>query len=150
MHSRGREADSVLSRPPAVPEGFSGSESAPVRAPVRLESMADPPHPIPRQKIPLNHRHSPPDRHLESPSQDATPFAMQPTTSLPSAPAGDPARVLARLPVVLKMTGLGRSTIYRWIADGSFPPPVRLGPRAVAWRWSDLDRWTRSRATAQH
>ena len=75
---------------------------------------------------------------------------MQPTTTLPSAPTGDPARVLARLPVVLKMTGLGRSTIYRWIADGSFPPPVRLGPRAVAWRWSDLDRWTRSRATAQH
>ena len=74
---------------------------------------------------------------------------MQPTTALPSAPAGDPARVLARLPVVLKMTGLGRSTIYRWIADGSFPPPVRLGPRAVAWRWSDLDRWTRSRADTQ-
>ena len=75
---------------------------------------------------------------------------MQPTTALPSAPAADPSRVLARLPVVLKMTGLGRSTIYRCIADGSFPPPVRLGPRAVAWRWSDLDRWTRSRATAQH
>ena len=75
---------------------------------------------------------------------------MQPTIALPSAPTGDPPRVLARLPVVLKMTGLGRSTIYRWIADGSFPRPVRLGPRAVAWRWADLDRWTRSRATAQH
>ena len=59
-------------------------------------------------------------------------------------------RVLARLPTVLKMTGLGRSTIYRWIADGSFPPPVRLGPRAVAWRWSDLDEWTRSRSTTRH
>ena len=59
-------------------------------------------------------------------------------------------RVLARLPTVLKMTGLGRSTIYRWIADGSFPPPVRLGPRAVAWRWSDLDEWTRSRSTTHH
>ena len=75
---------------------------------------------------------------------------MLPTTTLPSAPAGDPPRVLARLPVVLKMTGLGCSTIYRWIADGSFPPSVRLGPHAVAWRWSDLDRLTRSRATAQH
>ncbi len=75
---------------------------------------------------------------------------MQPTIALPSAPTGDAPRVLARLPDVLKMTGLGRSTIYRWIADGSFPPPVRLGPRAVAWRWADLDRWTRSRATAQH
>ena len=118
------------------------------RTPLRDQPAS--PVPTSRRKIPLIHRHSPLHRRLESPSQDATPFAMQPTTALPSAPAGDPARVLARLPVVLKMTGLGRSTIYRWIADGSFPPPVRLGPRAVAWRWSDLDRWTRSRATAQH
>jgi len=72
-------------------------------------------------------------------------IAMPPDPAPASTPAGDPPRVLARLPVVLKVTGLGRSTIYRWIADGSFPPPVRLGPRAVAWRWSDLDQWTRSR-----
>jgi prophage regulatory protein len=70
--------------------------------------------------------------------------------ALPSTPTGDAPRVLARLPVVLKVTGLGRSTIYRWIADGSFPAPVCLGPRAVAWRWSDLDRWTQSRHTKQH
>lgn len=53
-------------------------------------------------------------------------------------------------PTVLRMTGLGRSTIYRWIADGSFPAPVRLGPRAVAWRWSDLARWTQSHDTTKH
>jgi prophage regulatory protein len=70
--------------------------------------------------------------------------------ALPSMPTGDAPRVLARLPVVLKVSGLGRSTIYRWIADGSFPPPVRLGPRAVAWRWSDLDRWTQSRVVTHH
>ena len=54
------------------------------------------------------------------------------------------------MPTVLKLTGLGRSTIYRWVADGSFPPPVRLGPRAVAWRWSDLDQWTQSRFSTHH
>jgi prophage regulatory protein len=75
---------------------------------------------------------------------------VKPDTALSSATAGDSPRVLARLPVVLKVTGLGRSTIYRWIADGSFPPPVRLGPRAVAWRWSDLDRWTQTRAATHH
>jgi prophage regulatory protein len=72
---------------------------------------------------------------------------------LPSAQpatAADPDRRLAPLPAVLKLTGLGRSTIYRWIAGGSFPAPVRLCPRAVAWRWSDLDRWTQSRDTATH
>jgi prophage regulatory protein len=67
-----------------------------------------------------------------------------------ASPIDDPSRQLARLPTVLRLTGLGRSTIYRWIADGSFPAPVRLGPRVVAWRMSDLDRWTLSRATARH
>jgi len=70
--------------------------------------------------------------------------------ALPSVPTVNAPHLLARLPVVLKVTGLGRSTIYRWIADGSFPPPVRLGPHAVAWRWSDLDRWTQSRAVTRH
>jgi prophage regulatory protein len=75
---------------------------------------------------------------------------MQHNSALPSTPTGDAPRVLARLPVVLKITGLGRSTIYRWIAEGSFPAPVRPGRRAVAWRWSDLDRWTQSRDTTRH
>jgi prophage regulatory protein len=78
------------------------------------------------------------------------PLAPKHDTATPSTQATDPPRLLARLPVVLKVTGLGRSTIYRWIADGSFPAPVRLGRRAVAWRWSDLDRWTQSRATTHH
>ena len=55
-----------------------------------------------------------------------------------------PARIFARLPTVIRATGLGRSTIYRLVASGAFPPPVHLGPRAVAWRWSDLDRWGES------
>jgi len=66
---------------------------------------------------------------------------IAPVSSFGSAPP----RLFARLPTVLAATGQGRSTIYRLIADGSFPAPARLGPRAVAWRWSDLDQWTRSR-----
>lgn len=71
---------------------------------------------------------------------------MKSTIAPPSPFGSAPPRVFARLPTVLIATGLGRSTIYRLIADGSFPAPVRLGPRAVAWRWSDLDQWTQSRA----
>ena len=58
----------------------------------------------------------------------------------------DRPRVFARLPTVMQATGLGRSTIYRLIASGAFPAPVSLGPRAVGWRWSDLDRWSESRS----
>ena len=43
----------------------------------------------------------------------------------------DAPRVFARLPAVIQATGLGRSTIYRLMASGTFPAPVYLGPRAV-------------------
>lgn len=66
------------------------------------------------------------------------------------APGADPTRLFARLPTVMQATGLGRSTIYRLVASGLFPAPVHLGPRAVAWRWSDLDRWSKSRDTDTH
>jgi prophage regulatory protein len=62
----------------------------------------------------------------------------------------EPARLFARLPTVIQATGLGRSTIYRLVASGAFPRPVHLGPRAVAWRWSDLEQWSAARATDQH
>lgn len=60
----------------------------------------------------------------------------------------DAPRVFARLPSVIQATGLGRSTIYRMVASGAFPAPVQLGARAVAWRWSELDRWSESRRGA--
>ena len=55
-----------------------------------------------------------------------------------------------RLPMVLRTTGLGRSTIYKLISENRFPGPVRLGARAVAWRTTEVDRWSeeRERSTA--
>ena len=58
--------------------------------------------------------------------------------------------VFLRMPTVMRMTGLGRSTIYRLIADRKFPSPVRLGPRDVAWRRADLDQWSDARPVATH
>ena len=81
---------------------------------------------------------------------NASAHPMSDTLAMPAPADDDPQRRLARLPTVLKVIGLGRSTIYRWVAYGSFPPPERLGPRAVAWRWSDLDQWTQSRFSTHH
>jgi prophage regulatory protein len=64
--------------------------------------------------------------------------------------AAEPARLFARLPAVIEATGLGRSTIYRLVANGAFPRPVHLGPRAIAWRWSDLEQWSATRAADHH
>ena len=45
---------------------------------------------------------------------------------------------LVRLPAVLQVTGLARSTVYRMVADRTFPAPVKLAKRAVAWRHDDV------------
>ena len=67
-----------------------------------------------------------------------------------SARADSITPVFLRMPTFMRMTGLGRSTIYRLMADQKFPCPVRLGPRAVAWRRSDLDRWSEARPAVTH
>jgi predicted DNA-binding transcriptional regulator AlpA len=44
-----------------------------------------------------------------------------------------------RLPEVKAITGLSKTSLYALIRDRSFPAPVRLGPRAVAWVRSESD-----------
>lgn len=46
-----------------------------------------------------------------------------------------------RLPAVIEKTGLSRSSIYRLIQEGKFPPPVKLSARASAWFERDIDEW---------
>lgn len=51
---------------------------------------------------------------------------------------------LIRLPELLALTSKSRSTLYREISNGTFPAPVRIGARAVAWRASDITEWLES------
>lgn len=52
-----------------------------------------------------------------------------------------PAPAFYRLRDVMRITALSRSTIYRRVAEGRFPAPVRLGGRASAWQCASLQRW---------
>lgn len=52
---------------------------------------------------------------------------------------------LLRLPVVKARTGLSRSTIYLYVSEGTFPKPVQLGPRAVAWVADEIEAWIAQR-----
>lgn len=52
---------------------------------------------------------------------------------------------LIRLPEVQHRVGLGRSTIYRWMAEGRFPKPVQLGGYAVAWTEHEITEWITGR-----
>lgn len=46
-----------------------------------------------------------------------------------------------RLPDVIEATGKSRSTILRGAKDGSFPAPVHIGPRAIAWVSTEVAAW---------
>ena len=58
--------------------------------------------------------------------KDATPPMLAATAS------GQPLTLL-RLREVCRRTGKSRTDVYRRIAAGDFPQPVKLGERASAW-----------------
>jgi predicted DNA-binding transcriptional regulator AlpA len=53
-----------------------------------------------------------------------------------------------RLPEVKAVTGLGKTSIYEMIRTGSFPAPVRVAPRAVAWIRAEIRQWAIDRVQA--
>lgn len=55
---------------------------------------------------------------------------------------------LLRQPEVSRRVGLARSTIYKKMKEGDFPPPVRLTNNTVAWRERDVEEWIESRPLA--
>lgn len=52
--------------------------------------------------------------------------------------------VLLRLPAVRERVGMPTSTIYRRIAQGTFPKPIKIGAQSVAWLDSDIRHWLRT------
>lgn len=57
-----------------------------------------------------------------------------------------PSRRFLRLAAVKEKTGLtASSTIYAFVAQGLFPKPIKLGPRAVAWDEAEIEAWQEQR-----
>ena len=52
---------------------------------------------------------------------------------------------LLRLPDVIEKVGLGKSSIYDGVRQGTFPAPVKLSRRAVCWPASAVDAWIADR-----
>ena len=49
---------------------------------------------------------------------------------------------------VLELTRMSKSTLHRKVREGTFPRPIRVGPRAVRWlRWQ-VEEWIASRPLA--
>lgn len=43
-----------------------------------------------------------------------------------------------RLPTILKLIPVGKSTWWEGVKSGRFPKSVKLGPRTTAWRVEDI------------
>ena len=52
---------------------------------------------------------------------------------------------LLKIKKVSQITGLGRSTIYGRVAEGTFPKPIKIGQRSSAWIESEVNAWIKSR-----
>lgn len=48
---------------------------------------------------------------------------------------------LLRMPDVIELTGLPRSTIYLKVKNQEFPTQVKIGERSVAWVESEVQKW---------
>ena len=46
-----------------------------------------------------------------------------------------------RLPEVMDMTGLSRSSIYLRVSTDEFPKPVKIGRRAIGWPEESIIAW---------
>lgn len=53
-------------------------------------------------------------------------------------------RLLRRRDVELK-TGKSRSAIYAGVSNGTFPAPVPIGDKSVAWLEEEVDSWIAAR-----
>ena len=52
---------------------------------------------------------------------------------------------IIRLKEVIESTGLARSTIYKYIGEGTFPKSVSLGDRSVGWIDTEVQEWILAR-----
>ena len=54
-----------------------------------------------------------------------------------------------RIEIVTAVIGLSVPTVYRLMAKGDFPRPIKLTSSARAWKLSDIIDWMQSRAAAR-
>jgi prophage regulatory protein len=53
-----------------------------------------------------------------------------------------------RKPAVMDITGLSDPSLDRLVKDEKFPKPLKIAPRCIAWRESDIIAWQQSREVA--
>ncbi len=70
-----------------------------------------------------------------------------PAVAKSSLSSFDGSERLLRMAQVTAMLGISRATIYRYVASGKMPKPIKLSARCVAWKASVISDWLASLQT---
>lgn len=54
---------------------------------------------------------------------------------------------LLKVQTISAVAGMSSATIYRKVASGDFPAPVRLGARCTRWKSGDVQAWLAAQTT---
>lgn len=54
-------------------------------------------------------------------------------------------KVLIRMSEIIRRTGYSKAWIYKLIAQGRFPQPVKIGSRSIAFVESEVEEWVNQR-----
>ena len=81
-------------------------------------------------------------------SRHSIPQKVVATRRRSRAAAADPGVSAAKSDIIflrerdlLQRLPFSHATLWRRVADGGFPAPVRISPRVVAWRLADVEAW---------
>ena len=56
-----------------------------------------------------------------------------------------PLAQLVTVKEVLSTTKINRSTLWRMVQDGRFPPPIRISERCIRWPENQVNEWIDAR-----
>ena len=74
-----------------------------------------------------------PSECVHPPAPHAVPLCPHRRTPQPLSAVREPSALL-KIDTILALTGWSRATLYRRIADGTFPSPVKLNGHMVRWQ----------------
>ena len=66
---------------------------------------------------------------------------MKPSTTTPE-------QTFLSVRLVANRYGVSPNTIWRWVREGKFPAPVKLGENCTRWRIADITAWENSLSAA--
>ena len=54
-----------------------------------------------------------------------------------------------RVNEVIEMLSVGKSTIWAWVKQGKFPPPIKVNEQTTLWSYAVIENWVAQQQQTQ-